>query len=192
MLTLTSQVVALIHEYGHQERAEPFTLSSGEVSYHYIDGKRAIATGAGLKVVSEAVLELARDLGIEFEAAGGLTMGADPLAHGIAVVSGKAWFSVRKQAKKHGKQKLIEGAELKPGTPVLVVDDVVTTGASIKQAIDAIHDEGAIVALAVALVDRADVARELLSASGVRYHPLATYRDLGIPRVGDERVRTSA
>ena len=70
-------------------------LASGQLSHDYIDGKFAVDTGERLTIVSRAVADLAARHGIEFDAVGGLTMGADPLAHGVAMVTGKAWFSVR-------------------------------------------------------------------------------------------------
>lgn len=191
MAVSKSQVVALIKERGHERREEPFQLSAGETSYDYIDGKRAIASGADLRLVCEAILTLAGELGVSFDAVGGLTMGADPLAIGVAAVSDASWFSVRKANKKHGKQKLVEGCELRPGMSVLAVDDVVSTGASIAQAIDAIEAAGAHVVLAVTLVDRGEAARELMEDRGIRYAPLATYRDLDIPPVGRGRIPTA-
>jgi orotate phosphoribosyltransferase len=181
---LREQVVTLVKERGYERREEPFRLVSGQLSHDYIDGKRAISSGDGLRLVAEAIVELAADEGVDFDAVGGLTMGADPLAHAVAVLTGKAWFSVRKSAKQHGKQKLIEGCELTPDTAVLVLDDVVTTGGSIEQALDAIDELQARVVLAVTLVDRADVAARRMSERGIVYRPLATYRDLDIDPVG--------
>lgn len=192
MSELRSALIDLLRERGHERRDEPFRLSSGESSYDYVDGKKALASGDALKLASEAVAALADELGVDFEAVGGLTMGADPLAHGVAVLSGKRWFSVRKDAKDHGKRRLIEGTELEPGTAVVLVDDVVTTGASIVQALDAVRDAGAEVVLAVTLLDRGDVARGRLEERGVRYEPLATYQDLGIEPVGRGPVHAAA
>jgi orotate phosphoribosyltransferase len=190
--SLRDEIIRLIGDLGHEKRDEPFTLSSGEISYDDIDGKRAIARGSALRTAAEAVLELASEQQVEFDAVGGLTMGADPLAHAIALLSDTSWFSVRKEPKRHGKQKLIEGCTLSPEMRVMVVDDVVTTGKSILQAIDAINDLDARVVLAVTLVDRGDAARSLMSAHGVPYAPLTSYSDLGIARVGPERLTTQS
>ena len=192
MPSLRDEVVELVRELGHEKRDEAFTLSSGETSYDYIDGKRAIAQGRALRTAAQAIIELAKARDAEFDAVGGLTMGADPLAHAVALLSDTSWFAVRKEPKKHGKQKLIEGAVLAPGVRVLVVDDVVTTGKSILQAIEAITELGADVTLAVTLVDRGDLAREAMRAHSVPYEPLATYTDLGIARVGPERLTTQS
>ena len=113
----------LIRTRGHERRDEPFKLASGQLSHDYIDGKYAVDTGERLAIVSRAVAELAAASGIEFDAVGGLTMGADPLSHGVAMVTGKAWFSVRKEQKQRGREQWVEGTRLEPGTRVLLVDD---------------------------------------------------------------------
>ena len=102
----------LIRTRGYEHRAEPFKLASGQLSHDYIDGKFAVDTGERLAIVSRAVADLAAAHGIEFDAVGGLTMGADPLAHGVAMVTGKAWFSVRKEQKQRGREQWIEGTRL--------------------------------------------------------------------------------
>lgn len=181
---LRETVVALVRG-GHVRRDEAFQLSSGDWSHHYVDGKRALAGGDDLRVAAEAVVALAGSRQVAFDAVGGLTMGADPLAHAVAVLAGARWFSVRKEAKQHGRGRLIEGAELGPGTAVLLVEDVVTTGRSVLAALDAVEAAGARPVLAVTLLDRGDAAGRALAARGVAYEPLATYRDLGIPPVGE-------
>jgi orotate phosphoribosyltransferase len=181
---LREAVVTLVRR-GHVRRDEAFQLSSGDWSHHYVDGKRALAAGHDLRVAAEAVVALAQARAITFDAVGGLTMGADPLAHAVAVVSGARWFSVRKEAKQHGRGRLIEGAELAPGTTVLLVEDVVTTGRSVLQALDAVEAAGGRAVLTVTLLDRGEAARAAMAARGVVYEPLATYRELGIPPVGE-------
>ena len=128
----------LIRTRGHERRDEPFKLVSGQLSHDYIDGKYAVDTGERLAVVSRAVAELAAANGIEFDAVGGLTMGADPLSHGVAMVTGKAWFSVRKEQKQRGREQWVEGTRLQAGTRVLLVDDVISTGGSTALALDRI------------------------------------------------------
>lgn len=179
-------VVALVAKWGYERREEPFELSSGFRSRDYIDGKRAISSSSRLRLVGRAVLDVAREMQIEFDAVGGLTMGADPLALAVALAADdeKAWFSVRKEAKRHGKQKLVEGAELGPESRVLLVDDVVTSGRSIIKALDAIkRDTAASIVLGVALVDRGEGAAKRLAERNVPYMPIITYRDLGIDPV---------
>src|SRR6201988_5305441 len=94
--------------------------------------------------VSRAVADLAVRTGIEFDAVGGLTMGADPLAHGIAMVTGKAWFSVRKEQKQRGREQWIEGTRIEAGTRVLLVDDVISPGGSTEKAYDRVTAVGAV------------------------------------------------
>ncbi|MDP9093945.1 MAG: orotate phosphoribosyltransferase [Actinomycetota bacterium] len=184
MTALRDRVVAIVKQYGLEYREEPFRLASGELSHDYMDGKKALAQGEHLRVACEAILELADDAGIEFDAVGGLTLGADAYATGIALLANKRWFVVRKQAKDHGKGRRIEGARLAPGTRVLLVDDVVSTGGSILEALAAVQETGADIALAVTLVDRGDEAQDKFRELGIAYRPLITYRELGIKPVG--------
>ena len=123
--------------------------------------------------------------GIEFDAVGGLTMGADPLAHGVAMVTGKAWFSVRKEQKQRGREQWIEGTRLEPGTRVLLVDDVISTGGSTEIAFDRVTAVGAVVTGVIPMVDRGDVAAKRFAARNVPFVALVTYRDLGIEPVKD-------
>jgi len=177
-------VIAIVRERGLSRSDEPFTLASGEVSHDFIDGKLAFARGEDLETACRALLDGVAELGIEFDAVGGLTMGADPFAHVIALLGRKDWFVVRKERKERGTNKLVEGAVLEPGARVLLVDDVVTTGGSIRRAFDAIQNQGAEVVAAATLVDRGDVARRFFEERGVPYLALVTYRDLGIAPVG--------
>jgi orotate phosphoribosyltransferase len=107
-------------------------------------------------------------------------LGADSFAQGVALLSGTEWFVARKEAKDHGTRRRIEGADLKDGVSVLLVDDVVTTGGSMLVALDTIEAAGATVVMAVALVDRGEIARPRFEERGVRYRPLVTFRDLEI------------
>lgn len=184
MSELREAVVGIVQEHGLERREEPFTLASGEQSHDYVDGKKALAEGTHLRLACRAMVELAHDVGAEFDAAGGLTLGADALATGVALLTDKKWFVVRKKAKEHGKGRRIEGANLGPGVRVLLVDDVVTTGGSILEALEAVQDTGATITLAVTLVDRGDVAGKLFADLGVPYHALIKYGDLQIPAVG--------
>lgn len=162
--------------------AEPVQLASGEWSLDFIDGKRALENGADLAKACRAMLELVD--GIEFDAVGGLTLGADQFAHVIAVLAHKRWFVVRKAVKGRGTNRRVEGADLYEGVKVLLVDDVVTTGSSIKEAYDVIRDLGAVVTGAVTLVDRGETAKRMFEAEKIPYAAVATYLDLGIEPVG--------
>lgn len=184
MSDLRERSIEIVKTYGLVHREEPFQLASGELSHDYMNGKRALAAGDRLKTACEAIVELAAETGISYDAVGGLTLGADCYAYGIAMLTGKEWFVVRKQTKDHGAQKRVEGAELGPGVRVLLVDDVVTTAGSILQSLDVVQELGAEVVLAVTLVDRGEVGRQKFADRGVPYAPLMTYADLGIKAVG--------
>lgn len=175
----------LIRTRGYEHREEPFRLASGQLSHDYIDGKYAVDTGERLTLVSRAVADLAAANGIEFDAVGGLTMGADPLAHGVAMVTGKAWFSVRKEQKSRGREQWIEGTRLQPGTRVLLVDDVISTGGSTEIALERIAPLGVVVTGVIPMVDRGDIAAGRFARHGIPFHALVSYRDLGIEPVKD-------
>ena len=175
----------LIRTRGYERREEPFRLASGQLSHDYIDGKFAVDTGERLTIVSRAVADLAAANGVQFDAVGGLTMGADPLAHGVAMVTGKAWFSVRKEQKKRGREQWIEGTRLQPGDRGLLVDDVISTGGSNEIALGRVTAVGAVVTGVIPMVDRGDVAAQRFAGYGVPFHALVSYRDLGIEPVKD-------
>src|SRR4029077_5342224 len=105
------------------------------------------ATGAGRRQASQAVIDR---IDLPFDAVGGPTMGADALAHGVALLSGAAWFSVRKEPKGHGRGAWVEGARLASGDRVVVVEDVVSTGRSLLESVERIRDLGAVVLAATA------------------------------------------
>ena len=181
---LRDRVITVITELGLEHRAEPFRLASGELSHDYMDGKRALAQGQHLRLACEALIELVAARKIEYDAVGGLTLGADAYATGIAVIADKQWFVVRKAAKDHGKGKRIEAAQLEAGVRVLLVDDVVSTGGSILEAYEVVRGTGADVVFATTLVDRGEQAAKKFADLGVPYEALVTYRDLGIKPIG--------
>ena len=184
VLPVWDHALHLIKDYGYEYRDDPFRLSSGQLSHDYIDGKRAIAAGERLRVVSDAMIEHAKQQGMAFTHVGGLTMGADLLAGGIALMADAGWFSVRKEPKGHGLRKWIEGSELGPDDRVLLVDDVVTTGSSILKAYEKVSEVGAVVIGVIPMVDRGEVAWRAFADLGVPYAPLVTYDHLGIGPVG--------
>ena len=168
----------LVRTTGYEHRDEPFQLSSGGWSQDYVDGKFAVATGSALRQASQAVVDL---MGPDaFDAVGGPTMGADALAHGVAMVSGCSWFSVRKEPKGHGRAAWVEGTRLHEGDRVLMVEDVVSTGASLLRAAEKVTDLGAAVVAATALLDRSPGVAERFRQAGVEWRPLLTWVDLGI------------
>ena len=167
----------LVQRSGYEHRDQPFQLTSGGWSHDYIDGKHAVASGTALRQVSEAVIAAVGD---DFDAVGGPTMGADALAHGVALLSGASWFSVRKEPKGHGRQAWVEGARLEPGQRVVVLDDVVSTGASLLRATERLADLGVAIVAATALVDRSPSVGARFAAAGIAWLPLLTWVDLGI------------
>lgn len=188
--SLRKDLVEIIREGGLVHFEEPVELASGGFSRDFVDTKRALARGRDLRKACEAIVELVAEMGVEFDAIGGLTMGADKIAHGVAVFLDEdvQWFSVRKQAKERGTKKRVEGAELGEGVRALLVEDVVTRGGSIGDALAAISETGATVVAAVSIVDRGDFGRQLFEKENIPYQPLVTFADLDIEPVRDEPV----
>ena len=134
---------------------EIFPLASGKKSRYYVDCKATTMRAVALPIVGELLCSYIQE---EVDAIGGLTMGADPLSMAASYYSATARrninsFSVRKEPKKHGMKKWIEGC-VKSGDRVIVVDDVVTTGGSTITAIKHCEDEGLSVVGVIVLVDR--------------------------------------
>ncbi len=165
-----------------------FTLASGAKSDFYVDCRVTTMDAVGARLIGELGWDLIRrvaaDRGVAVEAVGGLTMGADPVALAVAIASGREGaggplhaFAVRKAAKSHGLGRLVEG-NFAAGQTVVVVDDVITTGGSTLQAIDAIEKEGGKVAFVMALVDREEGGRAAIEARGVPVYALATKSQL--------------
>jgi len=130
------------------------------------------------------VKETASKLGKRVDAIGGLTLGADAVALSIGIAAQRQdpstpfqVFTVRKKAKEHGRQKRIEG-NFSPGNSVVVVDDVITTGGSTIQAIDAIEEAGGRVAFVIVLVDREEGGRENIENRGHKVIPIFSRREL--------------
>ncbi len=139
----------------------PFTLASGRVSPYYVDCRPVTHSAEGLALIGEIFFDLIK--GLDVQGIGGLTMGADPIAHAAALISyqqGKPVnaFSVRRFAKEHGAGGLIVG-DVKPGDRVVIVEDVVTTGGSTIKAIQAAREFGLHVIKVLILVDREEGGR---------------------------------
>ena len=157
-----------------------FTLASGKTSSYYINSKKVLFGSEAVALLGDLLFEATSDLGIQ--AIGGLEIGAIPMAtaaclsyhqHGRSIEG----FFVRKQSKGHGSQARIEGL-VNAGDRVAVIDDVLTTGGSVLQAIEEVEKLGATVARVVCIVDRLQGAREALAKYD--YRPLFTIADLGI------------
>jgi orotate phosphoribosyltransferase len=154
-------------------------LTSGQVAQYYVDAKRAILRPAGFAALAELVAAHARDW--EATAVGGLTMGADaPACAALAGGADVKAFFVRKETKQHGLQRRIEGPPLEPGDRCLIVEDVVTTGGSTLQAIEAVREAGHPIAGVVSILDRLAGGAERIreAADGAPYEPLATIDDV--------------
>ena len=156
------------------------TLTSGKKASYYVDAKRAILRQPAFGAVGELVAATARELGAR--AVGGMTMGADPIASAALAGTGGdelLAFFVRKERKEHGLQRWVEGPLLEPATPVLIVEDVVTTGGSTVQAIERCREEGLEIVGTVAVLDRlAGGGEAIAAAGGSTYRPLATIDDV--------------
>lgn len=176
-------LVRIVVDKGLTSFDEPVRLASGAMSRDFIDAKRALARGADLTVACRAIIAAADDAGISFDAVGGMTMGADMFAHGVAMLADCGWFVVRKQPKDRGTRQQIEGTVLGAGHRVLMVEDTITTGGSTLTALEVVRATGATVVMVTALVDRGDAATAAFAAAGVHYAPLLTYRDVGIDPV---------
>jgi orotate phosphoribosyltransferase len=174
-------VVGIIRERGLIRFAEPVTLSSGEKSCEFVDAKAGLSRGEDLELACRALIDEVGD--VEFDAVGGLTMGADQFAHVMAVLARKQWFVVRKAPKGRGTNQRVEGAKVGAGWRVVLVEDAVTTGGSIQQACEVVQGLGAEVTCALTLIDRGDSARAYFEERSIPYRPLMTYRDLDIAPV---------
>ena len=151
------------------------TLTSGATAQYYVDAKRAILQPAGFAALGELVAHYARQW--EATAVGGLTMGADaPACAALAGGADVKAFFVRKETKAHGLQRKVEGPPLEPGERCLIVEDVVTSGGSTVQAIEAVRAEGFDVVGVVTVLDRlAGGAEQIrLASDDAPYEALAT------------------
>lgn len=155
------------------------TLSSGKEADYYVDLRRATLQHEASRLIGSLLRELTTDW--DYAAAGGLTMGADPVGLAIMHADGRAIdaFVVRKEAKKHGMQRQIEGFNVE-GQKVLVVEDTTTTGNSPLTAVEACREAGAEVVAVATVVDRATGAADVLKDAGLDYRFLLGLDDLGL------------
>ena len=155
-------------------------LSSGKEADYYVDLRRITLDSVAAPLVGEVMLDLTKDL--DFEAVGGLTLGADPVATAMMHVAAQQGrkldsFVVRKSEKAHGLQRRIEGPDVK-GKRVLAVEDTSTTGGSVLTAVEALKDEGAIVVGVAVIVERG--AKLLIEREGLEYRNVFSLQDLGL------------
>jgi orotate phosphoribosyltransferase len=158
------------------------TLSSGKEADYYVDLRRVTLDGQAAPLVGRVMLDLTRDW--EYDAVGGLTLGADPVALSMvhaAAAEGRELdaFVVRKAEKTHGLQRRIEGPDV-AGRRVLAVEDTSTTGGSVLTAVEALREAGAEVVGVAVIVDRATGARERVEGEGCVYKYAFGLDDLGL------------
>jgi len=174
------RLIELFHE--RALKFGDFTLASGKKSTYYLDGKQNTLNAEGLSLISEGLLDLLEDF--EFDAIGGMSIGADPIIGGILTVAGSRGvdidgFMVRKEPKGHGTQRYIEGP-VKEGMRVVVIDDVVTTGGSSLLAVDRVTEFGCEVVKVIGIVDRMEGGAQNFAARDIPFQALLTIEDFGI------------
>lgn len=158
------------------------TLSSGREADYYVDLRRITLDGAAAPLVGDVMLELAD--GLDFDAVGGLTLGADPVATAMVHAAHRSGrrldaFVVRKGEKQHGLRRQIEGPDVE-GRRVLAVEDTSTTGGSVLTAVEALRSADANVVAVAVIVDRDTGARERIEAEGLEYRAAYGSADLGL------------
>jgi orotate phosphoribosyltransferase len=157
-----------------------FTLSSGQKSSYYINGKLVTLDPIGAVAIARLMLA---ELPAEVAGVAGLTLGADPMVSAISVVSVYEdrpipALIIRKEAKGHGTQAYIEGPEFPPGSSIVVIEDVVTTGQSALKAVTRLQDAGYAVDSILALVDREQGGAKTYADLGLKFKALFTIADL--------------
>jgi orotate phosphoribosyltransferase len=175
------QLLELLREKSFRYSPDlPFKLVSGRESPYYIDCRPTTHNAQGLALIGEIIFELIKDLKVD--AIGGLTMGADPIAHAVALTSflkGKPInaFSVRQKAKEHGTGGLLVG-DITPGDRAVVVEDVITTGGSVRKAVSAAREFGLTVVKVLILVDRQEGGKEAVAREVPEVEAVFTISDL--------------
>ena len=168
------------HVLRHSIKTGEFVLKSGATSNWFLDTKQTACRPDGVTLMADVALSL---IPADATAIGGLTMGADPVAYGIAAVGATRGialrsFSVRKEAKDHGITGRIAGA-LQPGDRVVITEDTVTRGTSIFEAVEAVRAFGATPVLITVIVDRGGTCAAMAEAAGIPFVPMLTAPDLG-------------
>ena len=171
------------HVLQHSVKHGAFTLKSGATSTWFLDTKQTACLPDGIVAVADAVFEVFGDVLDEIDAIGGLTMGGDPVAYGVAAVAATRGhhmrsFSVRKEAKQGGITGRIAGA-LRPGDRVLVTEDTTTRGTSLIEAAEQIAAFGAVPVWMTVIVDRGGTCAAMATERSIEYRPLLTAPDLG-------------
>jgi orotate phosphoribosyltransferase len=179
---LLKRLRELLLEFSYQQKE--VKLASGRLSNFYFDGKQTSLHPEGAAAIGRLMFEAVQEHFPKARAVGGPTLGADPLATAVALVSfqqGKPLFSfiVRKEPKGHGTMSWIEGARhLQPGMQVVLLEDVITTGGSLLKAAERVREAGLEPLGVVVLVDRQEGGREALEKAGLKVVSLLTKAQL--------------
>lgn len=173
------------HLLEHSVRRGEFTLKSGKRSSWFIDSKQTACRPEGLLLMAELALAV---IPPDIDAIGGLTLGADPVAYGVAAVGATRGrdlrsFTIRKEAKDHGVEGRLAGA-LQAGDRVVITEDTVTRGTSSLDAATVVRELGAEPAMILVLVDRGGTCEAMARAEGIDFHALVTAPDLGFDYEG--------
>lgn len=160
----------------------PYQLKSGRWSPWFLDAKQTACRPDGIALITELALDL---MPADATAIGGLTVGADPVAYGIAALAGPQGrelrsFTIRKEAKDHGVAGRLAGA-LVAGDRVVITEDAVTRGTSPMEAVEVVRELGAEPVLVMPVVDRGGTCEAMAVEAGVAFAPLVTAEDLGFP-----------
>lgn len=174
------RLVAMLAE--RSARRGQFTLASGRQSTLYIDARLTTMSPDGLALIGPSALAALDAAGWVVDAAGGLTLGADPVSYAIAYASALAGrpvraFTVRKEAKAHGTGRVVEGP-FREGDRVVIVEDVITTGGSALRAVESVRAAGGTIVGVLALVDREEGGREAIEAAGLKVLALTTATEI--------------
>ncbi len=164
---LRADLYRLVKEKAYHEGE--IKLASGKTSHYYLDARAVTLSSEGAFLVGSIVFDMIKDLNIP--AAGGPTLGADPIVGALAVISHQNnrpinTFLIRKTPKSHGRCLQVEGPDLQAGSEVVLLDDVATTGGSLVDAIDVLKKIGVSVKRAIVVVDRNEGAGENLAKKG--------------------------
>lgn len=169
-MSIKDDLKKIIVEMSYEERE--VTLASGRKSNFYFDGKQTTLHATGGLLVGKAFWEEVKQFEGPIHGVGGLTMGADPIATATSIAAELAGepvhaFIIRKEPKGHGTGQWLEGRKnLPPGSRVVIVEDVTTTGGSSLKAVERAEEEGLVVLGIVTLVDREEGAREAIEGAG--------------------------
>ena len=154
-------------------REGEFTLSSGTVSNHYVNCKPVILNGTGLRLASEQMLRY-----VDTDWVAGLTLGADPLVSGVALLGNINGLIIRKEPKGHGTESQVEGPLPPKGSTITVLEDVTTTGGSSLKAVKVLRSLGYFVDRVVTIVDRQEGASDAMMEAGLEFRSLVTLEEL--------------